>query len=100
MGVPVVTLAGRRHASRVGVSLLTTVGRRAWVAATAEEFVEIAVGLAADLPGLARERATLRERMERSPLMDGEGFARHMEEAMRTMWHEWCGRRDGESQTK
>ena len=49
MGVPVVTLAGRRHASRVGVSLLANVGLREMIAGSVEEYVGIAAGLAGDL---------------------------------------------------
>ena len=53
MGVPVVTLVGRTHASRVGVSLLTRVGAPQWIAETEEDYVRIAVELAGDLAGLA-----------------------------------------------
>jgi protein O-GlcNAc transferase len=58
------------------------------VARTREEFVEIAVGWASDLGRLAEVRAGLRERMEKSVLMDGKRFARRMEEAYREMWRE------------
>ena len=37
-------------------------------------------------------RGTLRERMRRSPLMDGRRFARNMEQAYRLMWRRWCQR--------
>ena len=94
MGVPVVTLAGRTHASRVGQSLLTRIGRPEWVARDGEDFVRIASGLAADRPGLARLRVSLRGEMERSPLMDEKGFAEGMGQAFEVMWKEWCGRPD------
>ena len=42
MGVPVVTLAGQTHVSRVGVSLLSTVGLPELIAQSAEEYVSIA----------------------------------------------------------
>ena len=47
MGVPVVTLAGDRHASRVGVSILTSLGLTELVAHSPDEYVAIAVRLAA-----------------------------------------------------
>src|SRR5690606_13806809 len=52
MGVPVASLAGRGHAARVGASLLTSAGLRAWCAGDETGFREIAVNAAADLPAL------------------------------------------------
>jgi len=43
-----------------------------------------------DLPQLARIRATLRDRMKSSPIMDGAQFARGVEDAYRLMWRRWC----------
>jgi len=48
------------------------------------------VGLAGDLPRLAELRSTLRQRMENSPLMDADRFARNVESAYRAMWRQWC----------
>lgn len=90
MGVPVVTLAGDRHASRVGVSLLTNMGLSEMIAHSEDEYVRIALGLAEDLPRLAELRRTLRARMRASPLMDGPRFAAHAEAAYREMWRRWC----------
>ena len=39
MGVPVITLAGDRHAGRVGASLLGAIGFAAGIAATPEDYV-------------------------------------------------------------
>jgi predicted O-linked N-acetylglucosamine transferase (SPINDLY family) len=85
MGVPVVTLAGRTHLSRVGVSVLRRIALDELIAATPEEYVQKAVALARD-PGRLRElRAGLRERMRVSPLLDAAGFARALEAAYRAM---------------
>ena len=92
MGVPVVTLAGQTHVSRVGVSLLSCVGLPELIAQSAEEYVSIAVGLANDLPRLSELRRTLRSRMRQSPLMDAERFARDIEAAYRQAWRNWCAR--------
>ncbi|MGB8167556.1 MAG: tetratricopeptide repeat protein [Chthoniobacteraceae bacterium] len=86
MGVPVVSLAGKTHASRVGVSLLSTVGLPELVASSENEYLHLAVKLANDLPRLTKLRQTLRHRMQDSPLMDGPRLARGIEAAYREMW--------------
>ena len=92
MGVPVVTLAGRTHVSRVGVSLLRNAGLPELIAESDEEYIRIAVKLAGEIPRLAELRATLRARMAASPLMDGPRFARDVEHAYREMWRAWCAK--------
>lgn len=84
MGVPVVTLAGPTHVSRVGVSLMTAAGLPDFVAQTPEEFVRIAVAKAGDLDRLAEIRRTMRERMK--PLTDGPAYAIKLEAAYQAMW--------------
>lgn len=93
MGVPVVALAGDRHAARVGVSLLTRVGLAELVANSREDYVAIAANLAADAARQAEFRSTLRQRLQASPLLDVPGFARDLEAAYRTMWRRWCDAR-------
>jgi predicted O-linked N-acetylglucosamine transferase (SPINDLY family) len=89
-GVPVVTVPGERPASRAGFGLLSTAGMPELVAASPDQFVQIAVDLASDLPHLAELRRTLRARMQASPLMDAPRFARNIEAAFRRMWQTWC----------
>ena len=91
MGVPVVTLAGKSHVGRVGVSQLSNLGLSELVARNEEEYVEIAAGLAGDVARLRGLRSGLRERMLGSALMDAERFTRNLESAYREMWHVWCG---------
>ena len=90
MGVPVVTLVGDTVVGRGGLSQSSNLGLEELVARTPDEFVERAVKLAADLPKLQALRASLRERMKQSPLMDAPGFARAVEQAYRFMWRKWC----------
>jgi protein O-GlcNAc transferase len=92
MGVPVVTLVGQTSVARAGWSQLSNLGLTELAAHTPDEFVNIAATLARDLPRLATLRAGLRERMRRSPLMDGPRFARAIEAAYRTLWQCWCTR--------
>lgn len=93
MGVPVVTLAGEHHYSRMMASVLANVGLPELIAGTPAGYVEIAATLARDRARLAALRASLRERMATSPLMDGARFARHVEQAYREMWRTWCATR-------
>ena len=90
MGVPVVTLAGSTAAGRAGTSILENLGLHELAAGDGDQFVQIATALAGDLPRLAELRRTLRDRMRRSPLMDGPAFARAMEGAYRRMWRRWA----------
>jgi predicted O-linked N-acetylglucosamine transferase (SPINDLY family) len=62
------------------------------VAATPQQYSEIALALARDFPRLRELRASLRERMENSPLRNVVGFARDMESAFREMWRRWCSK--------
>jgi predicted O-linked N-acetylglucosamine transferase (SPINDLY family) len=86
MGVPVVTVAGRVHNSRVGASLLNQIGHPEWIAQNREQYVAIACSLAADLTQLSQMRQQLRETMRTSPLMDEVRFTRDMEAALREAW--------------
>ncbi len=86
MGVPVVSLAGLGHASRVGASLLNTVGLGELLAETGDEYVKTVVDLAADVPRLIRLRQNLRRLMTASPLMDQQGFVTALEAEYRLMW--------------
>jgi predicted O-linked N-acetylglucosamine transferase (SPINDLY family) len=85
MGVPVLSLAGRTCVSRHGVRFLRNVGLDELIAQTPEAYVRAATEMAGDLPRLAALRDGLRERMGRSPLMDGLRFTRHLEAAYRGM---------------
>ena len=69
MGVPVVTLAGERHAARVGASLLSAVGFPAGIAERPADYVMTARLLAEQRQLLAALRANLRADMARSPLV-------------------------------
>ncbi|GMV26406.1 MAG: hypothetical protein AMXMBFR58_24370 [Phycisphaerae bacterium] len=94
MGVPVVTLAGASHASRVGVSLLTNVGLEECITRSPEAFVDAAAVIAADHKqrGVLRSAGDqgLRRRMMTSALCDGPGFAKRFEACLRTTWTAWC----------
>jgi predicted O-linked N-acetylglucosamine transferase (SPINDLY family) len=90
MGVPVVSLIGDRHASRVGLSLLTAVNHSDWAAETPEAYIEKATLLANDRPSREVLRKTLRADFTASILCDHEGQASRFESALRYSWRKWC----------
>jgi protein O-GlcNAc transferase len=90
MGVPVVSLRGRIHASRVASSILDRVGLSHLAASTPAEYVQAAVALSSDTAALASLRARLRADFVSSSLTDGTRLAREIEAAYRWMWQRWC----------
>lgn len=88
MGVPVVTLVGSTVVGRAGLSLARNLGMEELCAHTAEDFCTRAVALASNLEGLATLRATLRDRLEHSPLMDSRRFARHFEQTLHELYRD------------
>jgi predicted O-linked N-acetylglucosamine transferase (SPINDLY family) len=97
MGVPVVSLAGQTAVGRGGLSILSNLDLAELVAHDPVQYVGIAAELAGDLPRLGGLRATLRERLQGSPLMDAPRFARNLEAAYRAMWQRWCDLHSGPS---
>jgi predicted O-linked N-acetylglucosamine transferase (SPINDLY family) len=87
MGVPTLTLAADFFAARQGASLNASVGLDDWIARDVDDYVARAVAHATDVEGLARLRASLRERMRASPLCDAPRFARALEGALLGMWN-------------
>jgi protein O-GlcNAc transferase len=90
MGVPVVTCPSETFAGRHSLTHLSNVGLTETIAGDLDEYVEIAVSLASDLPRLAALRAGLRDRMASSPLCDGKRFAENFAEVLRGAWRDWC----------
>jgi protein O-GlcNAc transferase len=90
MGVPVVTRVGATVVGRAGLSQSMNLGLGELVAHSDEQFVDIALRLARDLPRVAHLRERLRARLAASPLMDGARFAAQVEAAYRSAWERWC----------
>lgn len=87
-GLPVISQHGRHGVSRSGLSILGAVGLDELVAPTSEEYTEIAVELARDVPRLESLRSSLRFRFEQSPLRNESRFAANFEELLRTAWRQ------------
>ncbi len=84
-GCPVLTCAGETFASRAAGSILRAAGLADLVTASVEEYVELAIRLAADAAELAAIRERVRNCREHSPLFDSTGSVRNLEAAYRKM---------------
>ncbi len=87
MGVPVVTWPQSRVVSRQTHAFLHQIGLPELSARDADDYVRIAVELANDRARLTQLRATLRDRMRASPLMDVTGFTRQLEDTLIDLYH-------------
>jgi predicted O-linked N-acetylglucosamine transferase (SPINDLY family) len=86
MGVPVLTLAGDMHASRVGVSILTGVGLGEFICSNDSDYVTRAAALAGDRSRLVELRASLRQRLLASPVCDAAVFTERFFASIETAW--------------
>ncbi|WP_448191922.1 tetratricopeptide repeat protein [Azospirillum sp. sgz301742] len=85
MGVPVVTLEGRRPVARQSLAILRQIGHGDLVAATAEDYLAMAARLVADPAALAARRFALRARMAER-ICDGAAFTAAFEAALLDLW--------------
>lgn len=92
MGVPVITMAGDRHASRVGVALMDAIARNEWVAKDEDDYVRIAKRLASHPVNLERMRRNQRHTFQSSILMDYQGQASRFGDKIRECWQEYCAK--------
>ena len=95
MGVPVISVRGDRFVSRVGATILHHAGLGALIAQNETEYIEKAVGLAAQPERVAEMRAGMRARLASSTLCDSVGFTRNLENAYRQIWRRWCALQKG-----
>jgi predicted O-linked N-acetylglucosamine transferase (SPINDLY family) len=61
-----------------------------FVAQSKEQYVDLAADLIRDAERLDSLRSELRDRLESSPVMRAEPFARDLEAAFADMWRTWC----------
>jgi len=90
MGVPVITLNSDRHAGRVGISLLTSLGLKEMIADTEQEYIDIAVSLAKKTELISHLRQNLRKLIFKSDLCNAVKFTQDLETVYREMWNKYC----------
>jgi hypothetical protein len=90
MGVPVISLAGQHHMSRVGLSILTRFGMGFLATSSPEDYLIRTTILASKIDALAEMRKIMRETIAGSCLCNTKKFVENVEDAYRKMWHKWC----------
>jgi len=90
MGVPVITLAGQTHASRVGASLLESAGVPDLICGSPDEFVACAVKLSTEPTTLAALRGSMRQRVATSAICNAKAYTIDVERAYRALWQRYC----------
>jgi protein O-GlcNAc transferase len=90
MGVPLVALEGNRIGSRMASSIVRALGHPEWSAQNEEDYVSIVRALASDVEGRKALRRNQRARMTASPLCNGTGLARSLEDAFEEMYERWA----------
>ena len=86
MGIPVITLAGKWHAARVGVSVMTRLNLADWIASDENSYVTLAVKKTQNLLLLEELRFGMRQRMKDRGLLNGQKFTRSLEAVYRQAW--------------
>ena len=79
MNIPVISLYGNNHYSRFGADILRLADLTELIADSEKNFVEIAVDLARDKDRLIELKKSLRDRLQRSKLLDTKNFVSEME---------------------
>ena len=90
MGVPVVTLRGKRSVARAAEAILTVAGLPNLVADDGDAYVKTVKALAEDRIYLRALKSGLRATLEKSPIFDCAKFAQALEGLYRNMWRNWC----------
>ena len=89
MGVPVISRYSDRHSTRFAYSILQNVGVGELATDSLEDYIERAVAVAKDWELLEYLHRNLRRMMEKSPVMDAEGYMREIEVLYREIWERW-----------
>ena len=89
MGVPVITLAGDRMASRMTGSILHAVGHPEWIAGDEQDYVDKVVALARDADLRGALRPGQRARIAASSLCNAKNLAASLEDAYGEMFRRW-----------
>ncbi len=90
MGVPVITLRGHSHGSRLAASILTAADLTECIAESQMDYVAKAVQLALKPSLLTGYHSGLRAHMLKSRFMNGKQYMKDVEACYREIWQEFC----------
>jgi len=93
-GTPMITLIGKKQATRVAASLLKAGGADELITKTREEYEELAVSLATDPDRLFDIRSRLESTRETSPLFDTQKWVRNMEAGLIEIYNRYRDSKD------
>ena len=90
MGVPVISLKTQRHAGRISATILHRLGLSYLSVDSIDEFGTVAALQSSDFDKLDKLKASLRETMKRSTLLNGKQFGHDFGAALSRQWQLWC----------
>ena len=90
MGVPVITLRGKTHASRFGASILSAADLSELIAQNSMDYIQKAVKLSRRKDLLAAYHVGLREHVQHSALTDSKKYIHELEKIYRSVWKDFC----------
>jgi predicted O-linked N-acetylglucosamine transferase (SPINDLY family) len=93
MGIPILTLAGNRHASRIGQRLMTALNLSEWIAKDYQTFVKKAIQFSRDRTCLNTLRMNMRNRIIESGISNKKHYVNSLEHVYRNIWINWCKKR-------
>ena len=82
MGVPLLTLVGERYYSRIGYSINRNLNLNDWNVFNKNDYVRTALSKAGNYKDLIKLKASLRDRIEASPIFDSDSFAKNFEDLL------------------
>ena len=85
MGVPVITVRGKTHGSRIGASILNAADVKELIANSPMDYVKKAIQLTKRKELIVAYHVSLREHMKNSALMNAEKYTRELEKIYRSI---------------
>jgi len=90
MGIPILTLDGNRHSSRIGKCLMNALGLSEWVARDQQAFIKNAHDFSQQIESIDKIRKGLRKRILKSTISHKQKYVQSLENTFRNVWEKWC----------
>ena len=82
MGVPLLTLVGERYYSRIGYRINRNLNLNDWNVFNKDDYVKTALDKINNYKDLIKLKASLRNKIEASPIFDSDTFVRNLEDLL------------------